>query len=103
MSQKLEGAATPAPHLRTRFGLPGRRAIGASLSVLLLLALPIGSRAAQPSVQRGLGLNYDLAKARAAMARGAKLAGAAPKELNDYFNTHPYSTAHPPMNPVMRN
>ena len=100
MSQKLEGAAKPAPRIRS--GMAGRRAIGASLALLLLIALPVGSNAARPPAGRGLGLNYDLAKARKAMSDAVKAVGAPPKALNDYFNLVPYSMAHLPAEQAIR-
>ena len=70
------------------------------IAAVVAPAIP-ASRSASISV-KGLGLNYDLKKARAAMAKAVEMVGPAPKALNDYFNIHPYSTAHAPSETVLR-
>ena len=70
------------------------------IAAVVAPAIP-ASRSASIAI-KGLGLNYDLKKARAAMAKAVDMVGPAPKELNDYFNTHPYSMPHPPSEIAMR-
>jgi M6 family metalloprotease-like protein len=70
------------------------------IAAVVAPAIP-ASRSASISL-KGLGLNYDLKKARAAMSKAVDMVGPAPKALNDYFNTHPFSMAHSPSETMMR-
>ncbi|MGH2727882.1 MAG: immune inhibitor A domain-containing protein, partial [Actinomycetota bacterium] len=67
----------------------------AALIVVAVVAPAVPAHGpASTLIKRGLGLDYDLKKARKAMSEAVRKVGNPPKALNDYFNTHPYSMAH---------